>query len=367
MKKIYYLFGLGFMSIILQSGVKWSSQPPEAFTGATGAFCNTSGCHTGNALNAAGGSVVLNGLPMSYTPNTQYNLSLTITHGAANRQRWGFSIKAVNGMGNSVGTFSSTNANAAPNGEELSHQSAVSPGAASNTYTYNNLRWTAPPTGANGSIRFYYVGNAADGSGGRLNDFIYAANTLVALPISLKLFTAKTVEGMVKLSWQTDNEINSSFFEIERSDDGQFFFALDKISAAGSTATGKEYSYTDKKITNTGSIFYRLRMVDKDGTEKYSKTISINPVFTSTTIKNVYPTVIRIGEEFTTEIVSDKERVMSVCILSYSGQVLETKNYQLNKGVNIIKTKAQASGFKGLLFVKYESLDFRQTKTILAS
>jgi hypothetical protein len=305
-------------------------------------------------------------LPISYVPNQQYNLSLAITHSAANRTRWGFSMIAVNGLGNPVGTFSTTNANAALNGSELSHNNAVST-SASATYTYNNLRWTAPPTGANGSIRFYYVGNAANGSGSN-GDFIYAANTLVALPISLKLFTAQTIEeGMVKLSWQTDNEINSNFFEVERSDDGQFFFALDKINAAGNSTSGQEYSYIDKKITNAGTIFYRLRMVDKDGTEKYSKTISVNSYFTQVTIKNLYPSIIKIGEEFTTEIVSDKNRVLSVSILSYSGKVLETKNYQLNKGGNIIKTRAQASGFKGLMFIKYESADFRQTKTILAS
>lgn len=363
MKKLYYLFGLAFVAIILQSGVTNSAQPPTDATGATGSFCND--CHSGSPLNSAGGSVVLNGLPTSYVPNQQYNLSLTITHSAANRQRWGFSMIAVNGMGNPVGTFSTTNANAALNGNELSHNNAVSTSPTS-TFTYNNLRWTAPSTGANGAIRFYYVGNAANG-GGSNGDFIYAANTLVALPISLKLFTAQNIEGMVKLSWQTDNEINSNFFEVERSDDGQFFFALDKINAAGNSTATQEYSYIDKKITNASTIFYRLRMVDKDGTEKYSKTISINSNFTQVTIKNVYPSIIKIGEEFTTEIVSDKNRILSVSVLSYSGKVLETKNYQLNKGANIIKTRAQASGFKGLMFIKYESADFRQTKTILAS
>lgn len=366
MKKIYYLFSLVFVAITLQSGVTNSTQPPEGNTGATGSFCT--GCHSTNALNTGGGNVVLNGLPSGgYVPNTQYPLSLTITHGAANRTKWGFSIIAVRGsdVNTTVGTFSTTNANAAVNGSELSHNTAVATGPSS-TYTYNNLRWTAPANGSNGAVRFFFVGNAATG-GTQFNDFIYSGNSLIALPISLKLFTAKTIENSVQLNWQTDNEINSNFFEVERSDDGQFFFALEKIKAAGNSTLSKEYSFVDKKITNTGTIFYRLRMVDKDGTEKYSKTISINPSFTQTTIKNVYPSIIRLGEEFTTELISDKERIMSVSVLNFNGQVIETKSYRLNKGLNIIKTKAQACGFKGMMFIKYESADFRQTKSILVS
>ena len=120
MKKIFTLIFLSTCIILLQSGVKslnFSSQPPTGLTGATGSYCTN--CHGDFSLNTAGGSVSISGLPPGgYVPSTLYPLSITISHGAANRARWGFSMKAVNGSGASVGTFSSTNANAGPNGTE---------------------------------------------------------------------------------------------------------------------------------------------------------------------------------------------------------------------------------------------------------
>lgn len=364
MKKIYFLFGSACIILLLQSNLHFSSQPPTGHTGATGTFCTD--CHSGNPLNNAGGSVALSGLPTTYTASQQYDLSLSITHSAANRTRWGFSIVAVNGMGTSIGTFSTTNANAATNGSELSHSNAVSTSARS-TYSYNNLSWTAPSNTSNSTVHFYYVGNAANGSGSS-GDFIYAGNNLIALPIELTAFTAALKNNTVILNWQSENESNSSFFEIERSDDGQFFFALSKIPAAGSSTSSKNYNFIDHKVnTNVGTIFYRLRMVDKDGTEKYSKTISINPPPATMFIKNIYPTIVKIGEEFTTELYSDKEQQLEIAMLSYSGKIVQTKRYRLQKGFNKIKAIAVESGFKGMMFIKYETATFKQTKSILVS
>ena len=100
---------LFFVMIVCISGVKFSSVPPEGYTGATGVYCTN--CHADYAINAAGGNVELLGLPVgNYVPNATYNLLLKINHFTNDRTRWGFAIKAVNSAGNSVGTFSTTNA-----------------------------------------------------------------------------------------------------------------------------------------------------------------------------------------------------------------------------------------------------------------
>ena len=211
MKKIYFVSLLFIAAVTLQSGINFSGQPPTERTGATGSYCTS--CHTGNARNAAGGSVALTGLPVGgYVPNQTYPLSLTITHASANRTRWGFSIAAVNAGGAPLGTFSTTNANAATNDTELSHNDAVSTSAQA-SYTYNNLSWRAPAT-ASGTVNFYFVGNAANGSGSG-GDFIYSGTTNLALPISLKSINAAQQNGVVTLNWQTINELNAQYFEVE--------------------------------------------------------------------------------------------------------------------------------------------------------
>lgn len=157
-----------------------SLAPPEGYTGADGVYCTN--CHQGNALNTAGGSVIANGLPgNNYTAGSSYNFSITINHAAADRKRWGFSIAARNSLGQDIGTFSTTNANAANNGAELSHAPAVITGAQS-SFTYDNLTWTAPVSpGANDqTVAFYFAGNAANGTGSS-GDYIYAGTKTVNL------------------------------------------------------------------------------------------------------------------------------------------------------------------------------------------
>jgi hypothetical protein len=164
-----------------------SSQPPQGYTGADGAYCTQ--CH-GGTLNSAGGLVAANGLPTNgYTPGTAYAFSITTTHASANRSRWGFSIAARNAGGQTVGTFSANNNNASINGTELSHLNAVST-AAQASYTYTNLTWNAPanPTANDQDITFYYVGLAGNGSGSS-GDFVYASSATSSLLSTTQTYT----------------------------------------------------------------------------------------------------------------------------------------------------------------------------------
>jgi hypothetical protein len=169
-------------------GFIYSSQPPQGHTGADGSYCTD--CHTTNPLNNAGGGIAITGLPdAGYAPGTTYSFSLNTTHSAADRKRWGFSIEARNALNQAVGSFGSTNANAAINGNELSHKNAIATGSQS-SFTYSNLSWTAPsnPSANDQTITFYFVGNAANGSGSS-GDFIYSGTKVISLQPPVYTFT----------------------------------------------------------------------------------------------------------------------------------------------------------------------------------
>ncbi len=178
--------------VVGTSGIKSvqsSGSAPTGNTGASGSYCT--GCHAGT-LNTAGGSVVATGLPAAYTASTGYSFSITINHASADRKRWGFAIKAVNASGTAVGTFSTTNVNAGVSSGELIHKNAPST-ASANTFTFNNLKWTAPATNAlaDKRIRFFLVGNAANGTGGTDGDFIYS-NLMTIMSTSIASFSPVT-------------------------------------------------------------------------------------------------------------------------------------------------------------------------------
>ncbi|MDO7848465.1 M12 family metallo-peptidase, partial [Hymenobacter sp. M29] len=96
------------------------------------------------------------------------------------------------------------------------------------------------------------------------------------LPVGLSSFTATAAEGCAtRLAWTTATESNSDRYEVERSTDGQAFARLAAVPSHN-RATGSTYSYLDRQAL-AAVRYYRLRMVDTDGTATYS------PVATLTT------------------------------------------------------------------------------------
>ncbi|MFN0081515.1 MAG: reprolysin-like metallopeptidase [Ferruginibacter sp.] len=100
------------------------------------------------------------------------------------------------------------------------------------------------------------------------------------LPVTLLDFTATTQKTYVLTHWKTTQEINSSKFIVERSANGRDFSSIGTLPAAGNSSIVKAYSFTDNNPLS-GINYYRLRMVDSDGTFKYSDivTAKFNPVF----------------------------------------------------------------------------------------
>lgn len=94
------------------------------------------------------------------------------------------------------------------------------------------------------------------------------------LPLSLLSFNATLQGSAVKLFWNTTNEINVSHFTIEKSTDGRTYNSIGTIAAQNGAASNN-YSFTDAAI-QSGVVYYRLKMVDRDGKFKYSQVIAIN-------------------------------------------------------------------------------------------
>jgi hypothetical protein len=95
-----------------------------------------------------------------------------------------------------------------------------------------------------------------------------------ALPVNLIGFEVKRVENTTVLYWQTSEEKNSDHFEVQQSEDLRKWAALGKVNAANTSSQQKEYSFPDV-AERYGTQYYRLKMVDTDGSFAYSKIQSI--------------------------------------------------------------------------------------------
>lgn len=133
------------------------------------------------------------------------------------------------------------------------------------TSTVVNLRTTS-------IYNFNITSNAASHGAGRF--YIVVSNNS-PVPVELMHFDAKlTKTKEVEIKWSTSSEINTSHFELEHSTDGITYEELYRVKATGSQSAITSYTYTDKEPATLN--YYRLKMVDNDGSYKYSQVRMIN-------------------------------------------------------------------------------------------
>ncbi|MGH2648074.1 MAG: T9SS type A sorting domain-containing protein, partial [Ginsengibacter sp.] len=105
-----------------------------------------------------------------------------------------------------------------------------------------------------------------------------------ALPVTLLDFYGRYSDKTVTLNWNTEREINTKYFSVEKSFDGTSFVPLASIEAAGNMQSNTNYQYADNTSLK-GTNYYQLKMVDADDRFTYSKTIAVTvPVNNAITV-----------------------------------------------------------------------------------
>ncbi len=89
------------------------------------------------------------------------------------------------------------------------------------------------------------------------------------LPIELLAFDARFENDQVALYWSTLSEKSNDYFTIERSQDGQHFTAIERISGAGDSDIPLTYRTFDPH-PRSGINYYRLKQTDYNGNFSYS-------------------------------------------------------------------------------------------------
>ncbi len=110
------------------------------------------------------------------------------------------------------------------------------------------------------SVNFLQPGNDIY-TGGIGDGWSSAYRPQGTLPVDFIYFTArKQGTGSVSLAWHTAQEINSAYFDVERSMDALHYHLIGKVNSSIATL----YTYTDADPL-VGLNYYRLKHVDIDG------------------------------------------------------------------------------------------------------
>ncbi len=245
-----------------------------------------------------------------------------------------------------------------------------------NNVYYNWANYYATPahsTNANLS-KSYSTSNSTMNCGGNgqhacSNPSLYGPATLStsgvipggSLPVILSGFSVQNNnDGTAALSWETKMETNSSRFEIERSADGSGWNTIATVQAKGNAALPTDYSYTDGKML-TGTNYYRLKMVDLDGSAVYSEV----KVLQGSVINHIsfYPNPAR--DYVNVTLGGTRSGMVTVRLINQAGVVLQEKSVSGGAGTTVTFPLQQAASGWYVLYVSSQDGMHESSKLLI--
>jgi hypothetical protein len=133
-------------------------------------------------------------------------------------------------------------------------------------------------------------GNSDNSNAGAAWIFTNSNNT--TLPITLNHFSVTKQSNTALLEWASATEINAKHYQIETSFDGTNFAAVAIVNAKGVASSYKFTNALPTNLQNNTTIYYRLKLVDNDGTFSYSvvKALQLTPIAASV---HMYPNPVK--------------------------------------------------------------------------
>ncbi|MGN6163641.1 MAG: S8 family serine peptidase [Flavisolibacter sp.] len=186
------------------------------------------------------------------------------------------------------------------------------------------------------------------------------------LPVKMMEFTAqKTPGNAVVLNWKTGGEADVARYEIEvaRGNDqlqAAQFVKIGEVVSGGNSTSMRTYSFTDSEAEKVGAQYYRLKIIDADGSFVYSE---IRPVvFDEAVLWQVYPNPSRgnfsliyqlsNGEKMEAAVYDAKGRLVKEVYTTANGFLqklsidLSMSNYASGVYLLQIKTAGKKQSFK---------------------
>ena len=155
-------------------------------------------------------------------------------------------------------------------------------------------------------------------------------------PVELSSFISNVSGRQVNLNWETKTEVNTKEFEINRASvntTGSFsaWTTVGSVVAAGTSVAPKQYTYAEKNL-QAGKYQYRLKMIDNDGSFKYSQLVETEVALPKEfAISQNYPNPFNPSTKIDYQVPVDAKVIMEV--YSITGQkVVELVNQDQQAG-----------------------------------
>ncbi len=147
---------------------------------------------------------------------------------------------------------------------------------------------------------------------------VSAQNTIIELPVGMSSFTAAAQQHSVGLQWSTATEQSTSYFTIQRSQDGVNWTTIGQVAAAGNSDRPLQYQFSDNGPVS-GSNFYRLEEISDNRAPVYTTVRDVD--FAGAPIAlNWYPNPVH--DRLTVTSGSGGSAIQSATLITLDGRTL---------------------------------------------
>jgi len=320
-----YLDGAQIGSASLTSATSWTINSPFTYPLYPGGVLSVTAQTTGSAENFTCASTATIGCTSPSTPSisptsANINTGQTVTFNVGNvtTGTW-YALLDNNGASYATSVYKTSTSSF-----NLTTNTFTSPGTYNLSLTANML------------------------SGCALSFQTASVQVTTPLPLTLVSFDATAGDGTVLLQWKTASEQNVSHFEVERGIDGSVFTPIGQVAATGNSRVPQHYQLTDP-APGTGRIYYRLKMIDLDGSITYSRvvTVSVTPRLMVTFISpNPFTDAISVNLQL------GQPQQVDIRLLDATGRQIRSLLFNGQKGMNTVQVRQLERLSNGLYIIQ---------------
>ena len=185
---------------------------------------------------------------------------------------------------------------------------------------------------------------------------------LIIFPATGLNLTATRFADDVSLNWKTISEINSDYFDIERSIDGRNYIKIGTPKrAAGTSNTEKQYQSADNiRDVQAANIYYRVKLTDIRGKYAYSN-VAIIKLPENAGVKALpNPFVSAISISFTVE----QSSTFLIRMMDMSGRTVSSTTHKITKEMPRVTINNLDGLSRGIYLVEIADLVSGKKRTV---
>jgi hypothetical protein len=189
------------------------------------------------------------------------------------------------------------------------------------------------------------------------NIIVMINNCMNVLKTDLLSFKAMLVNKQARLNWKTNNETSPTYFEVQKSTNGNQFFTIGTVPAIDNQ---NSYSFTDPEMLN-GQAYYRI-IIKEPSAQKISNTELLHALVNSygfISVENPFYNILSF------EFNVPQKVVATIVIRDTYGKILRTIKQSLEKGQNEVKVNGVGPLAKGTYFLQVITNEGIRTRRIV--